>query len=50
MDNEQEPLDLLNQTQTSIKNLNHSLIKLVAVQQESITISRNTPFEFVMMD
>ena len=35
--------ELLNKTHTSIKNLNHTLIKLVAVQQESIVISKGVP-------
>ena len=42
--------DLLNKTSTNIKNLNHSLIKLVAVQQESISISRNSMSQFLMLD
>lgn len=42
--------DLLTQTNTSIKNLNHSLLKLVAVQQESIAVSKNTLSQFTVMD
>ena len=42
--------DLLSQTNTSIKNLNHSLLKLVAVQQESIAVSKNTISQLTVMD
>ena len=41
---------LLNNTNVSIKNLNHSLMKLVAVQQESIIIAKGSVQTFLMMD
>jgi len=41
---------LLNQANVSIKNLNHSLMKLVAVQQDSVSIPKGLPQGFVMMD
>ena len=33
---------LLNNTNVSIKNLNHSLMKLVAVQQQSLEIAKGS--------
>ena len=45
-----DPEELLDKADVSIKNLNHSLMKLVAVQQESISIAKNLPQGFVMMD
>jgi len=41
---------LLNKNHKAIKNINHSLMKLVSAQQESITISKNLPQYFTMMD
>ena len=41
---------LLDRANVSIKNLNHSLMKLVAVQQESVSIPKGLPQGFVMMD
>jgi len=38
-----DPEELLDKADVSIKNLNHSLMKLVAVQQESISIAKNLP-------
>lgn len=49
-DEETDPQKLLVKTNSNIKNLNHLLMQLVAVQQESIPIQKNIPQHFVMMD
>lgn len=41
---------LLNNTNVSIKNLNYSLMKLVAVQQESQIVAKATLHPFLMID
>ena len=38
-----DPQMLLLKNHKAIKNINHSLMKLVSVQQESIIIGRNVP-------
>lgn len=48
--NEVDTATMLNSTNVSIKNLNHSLMKLVAVQQESQQIAKGLPQAFLMMD
>ena len=41
---------LLNNTTVTMKNLNYSLMKLVAVQQPSIQISKGTLCSFISID
>jgi hypothetical protein len=41
---------LLYENNKSIRNLNHSVMKLMAVQQESLVLSRSSPTPFLIMD
>jgi hypothetical protein len=45
-----DPKVLLYQNSKSLRNLNHSVMKLMAVQQESISIPKLVPSQFLLID